>query len=108
MSDMSPVLRGTAAAARWRDAEMKHPPCVICGRPVRKCRESEILCRYIERKTCASPACRKEHHRNSSMHDGATAAPQPIYRRGELVAVDYAGGFGRDTVRSVSFGRVVV
>ena len=94
-----------AVAARWSEAQEQHAPCVICGRPVRKIRKDEPLCRYIERATC-SPACRKEHHRAMSQHNGATGVQTPVYRRGELVSVDYAGGFGRQTVRTKATGRL--
>ena len=95
-----------AAAARWSEAQEQHAPCVICGRPVRKTRKDEPLCRYLERATCG-PACRKEHHRMACRHEGATGVAQPPYRKGELVEVDYGGGFGRQTVKTMTMGRIV-
>lgn len=97
---MNEIPRGTAEAnARWVAAQAGHAPCVVCGRPVRKSRKKEILSRYIERKVCTDKACRKENHRQASMNRTGYVMGTPVYRRGELVAVDYAGGFGRQTVR---------
>src|SRR5689334_22724738 len=53
--------RGAVAlsAERWIEAEAAHPPCVICGGPVRK-REREYIERYRVRATCSAP-CQKAH-----------------------------------------------
>lgn len=95
------ISRAAATAIRWGDAQAKHPPCVICGRPVRKSRDNEPLCRYIARATCG-PVCRQEHHPAGGRPQGVA----PLYRKGELVEVDYAGGFGRQTVRTRVLGRM--
>ncbi len=86
------------AQERWDEAIAAHAPCVVCGGLVTRVRSKEPLVRFIERATCG-PACYRQHQKAMAGAFPGTGQIEAGYRRGQLVEVDYAGGFGRQTVR---------
>ncbi len=87
-------LQAEAAAARVREAEAVHAPCVICTAAVLH-RPHEALPRYAERATCGDRDCFKAYQSQVSGRPLSENVPYtPLYRKGELVSVDYGQGFG--------------
>lgn len=87
------------AAERLAAAIAAHPPCTVCGEPItEKLHRRESLSKFIERATC-SPRCGRIHHARACSGPRGPQPEQSVYRKGELVKIDFAGGFGRQTVR---------
>lgn len=96
-----------AAEERFAAAVAAHAPCTICDKPItEKSHLREPLEKFIRRATC-SPRCARIHHAKSCEGLRGPQEGQTVFRKGELVKVDYAGGFGRQTVQERPDPRIV-
>ncbi len=98
-SEACAVKRGSAgqvlaAQIRWAAAFAAHPPCAVCGGAVdKKSSRKEPFQKFLDRATC-SPACGKIHQAAQACGPRGPHEIMGPYRKGELVSVDFAGGFG--------------
>jgi hypothetical protein len=84
---------------RWAAAFAAHAPCVVCAGGIhKKSHPKEPFDKFVARSTC-SPRCSRIHHAMSCVGPKNAGGGSAPYRKGEIAPVDYAGGFGRQTVR---------
>lgn len=97
----SRILAAATRAAKKRELEAAHPPCVICGGRVWFHRKREESYKFIERKTCGKTRCiRKLQARSAKTADRVPAyvhypdAPMST----EIAPGEYGAGFGAHNI----------